>query len=118
MKTAFRATGIHPLDRGQVLKRMPGGAASPAREEVYRRVSESFVEQLQTKRYGEEQPLRRGRTLRLSPGKSYAQPSTSSDSPGGDGDEDVDDPDQGTSSLTISWLHDIFLFYFLFACIC
>ncbi|KAK3920904.1 Jerky protein homolog-like [Frankliniella fusca] len=71
LRSGFRATGIFPFDKNQALKRMPGGVVSPEREETYRRVSETFIENLQEKRHG--QPARRGgKRLRVSPGKSWA----------------------------------------------
>lgn len=93
MKSAFRATGIYPLDKEQGLKQIPGGVSTPGREEVYQRVSDTFIEQLQTQRYGNG-PTRRGKKLRISPGKSYAQPTTS-DAVEERCSEEEDDPDEG-----------------------
>ncbi|KAK3924780.1 Pogo transposable element with KRAB domain [Frankliniella fusca] len=72
--SAFRATGINPLDPNEALKRVPGGLPSPTREEVFGRVSDTFVENLQELRYGTRAAVQRGRRLAVSPDKSWVQP--------------------------------------------
>ncbi|KAK3916660.1 Jerky protein homolog-like, partial [Frankliniella fusca] len=99
LKSGFRATGIFPLDKNEALKRFPGYLGSPGRQEIYKRVSDSFIEKLQEKRYGNQNARRGGKRLRVSPGKSWAP----EDLPGVSDEEkeeesDPDDPGENTQA--------------------
>ena len=103
LKAAFRATGIYPFNKEEVLKRMPGGAVSPGREEVYRRVSDSFLQHLEQKRYGEQTERRGGKRLKVSPGKSWAPEDMAVAGTSNESDEEaLDDPGKKNVVLRVS----------------
>lgn len=95
MKSAFRATGICPLDRTQALRRIPGGIVTPTRQKVYSQVSETFLQRLEEQRYGETGAPRRGKQLKVPPGKSWAgdAPPARGAGPTDSDEEAVEDPD-------------------------
>jgi len=66
LKSGFRKTGIYPLDRKQVLGRIPGSSSDPAEA-----VSASFIEHLVQMRGDDEDAPRRKRCkVSVTPGKS------------------------------------------------
>lgn len=77
IKSGFRATGIYPLDRNQVLKRLPDGVNDNLNETA---LSEALKDQLKTMRYGKEVPKeKKKKRLTVVPGKSISAVDESSD---------------------------------------
>lgn len=73
IKSGFRACGIYPLDKDQVLKRLPGQQSNSADESA---LTSALKQQLKAMRYGNqsELPVKKKRIL-VEPGKSIAGPS-------------------------------------------
>lgn len=77
IQSGFRATGIYPLDRTQVLKRLPGGK-EVLKETV---LTEALTGHLRQMRYGKEnkQPDKKKKRLMVEPGQSISGHNKNSD---------------------------------------
>lgn len=99
LKNGFRATGIVPFDKNEVLKKLP--STTEANSNVEEAVSDTLVRYLESKRVVQPPTSRSKRTkIRVEPGKSITAPS-SSESEISDEDEnedDVDNPSAQTGS--------------------
>ena len=74
--SGFRKCGICPLDRNQVLGRLPRGAADQQHEEPANQIREAFLQNLNALRYPENDPdTKRRKMVNVEAGKSI----TSSD---------------------------------------
>lgn len=69
IKSAFRATGIIPFDRLQVIKKLPNQRLE---ENVARRIDESLLEYLQEMRSPSTSKKGRKKMVKVAPGKSVA----------------------------------------------
>lgn len=81
IQSGFRATGIHPIDKTQVLKRLPGGSNEDPQNETA--LATVLKTHLTTMRYGKEKPPeRKKKRIAVAPGKSISgigETSSSSD---------------------------------------
>jgi hypothetical protein len=87
---AFRKCGLAPLNREEVLQRIPSSLTS---QQIARHLDQQLVEKLEVRRFGDV-PKRKGRGPKIAPGKSYSALEEEEDSP----EEEEDSPEEQEDS--------------------
>jgi hypothetical protein len=87
---AFRKCGLAPLNREEVLQRIPSSLTS---QQIARHLDQQLVEKLEVRRFGDV-PKRKGRGPKIAPGKSYSALEEEEDSP----EEEEDSPEEEEDS--------------------
>ena len=92
---AFEKCGIAPLNRMKVIERLPTVASSEA---VAENLDRSFLEKLETRRYGEKKRAPRPKGKKIPPGASYTD---------ADAESNVDDEDVGDGDVSDGDVDDV-----------
>jgi hypothetical protein len=72
MKSRFRATGIMPLDRNQVLKRLPQAKQEPALQDINHALTNTMNDMLEDIRQAQKPKTTRKKKLQVEPSKSVS----------------------------------------------